>query len=180
MMKIKLNKMKHLKIKQIGVGLLELTLALAIIAVILVLATRFYYSAAESRRISDANDQISAIQQALNRWLLSHPDFIDPRTNAAIKNFDPLVQRNYLPVTYLHSNDPKNPWGGDITISASTSNAITVKFDDINGNSADKMAVQNTPLVCSQADVSSVLNQQTYSYFFQITFRTSCPNNNKT
>lgn len=169
--------MKNLKIKQIGISLLELTLVSAIIAIILVLATRFYYSAAESRRISDANDQISALQQAFNRWLLDHPDFSD---FAGSKNFDQLVKRNYLPETYLAANNPLDPWNGGIIIANAQASSVTIAFYSVNCTSGDKLVIQNTPAVCNPAsDISSGADQEALGCTFQITFHTSCNNNNK-
>ncbi|QLH43968.1 MAG: prepilin-type N-terminal cleavage/methylation domain-containing protein [Coxiellaceae bacterium] len=87
-----------------GIGLLELMLSLAIISVIIIMATRYYDMAHLSRRVNDTVSMIQTLRSASERWLVSHPDYAD----ISVEN---LQERNLLP-----SDFGKNPFGGDITI----------------------------------------------------------------
>jgi Tfp pilus assembly protein PilE len=54
--------------KQIGIGLLELMLSLAIIAVLLVMATRYYMSASMNSRITQTVDAVMGLPSAAECW----------------------------------------------------------------------------------------------------------------
>ena len=138
---MKISKIK----KQLGLGLLELTLVLAIIAVILIMATRFYASSAESRKIADASDQVNIIQNAVNQWLLTHSDFSGLNQANVFQDF---VNRNYLPPFYV--NTPRDPWGGNISakIDTKTIPSIKVILTNLPESSAKKLQMQYKSLLC--------------------------------
>lgn len=54
-----------------GIGLLELMLALAIIAILLVMATRYYMSASLNSRINQAGDALTSLPAAGECWASS-------------------------------------------------------------------------------------------------------------
>lgn len=51
-----------------GIGLLELMLSLSIIAILLLLATRYYLTASYSQRLNQLSQQIAATQGAIYTW----------------------------------------------------------------------------------------------------------------
>jgi len=57
--------------RQIGIGLLELMLSLSIIAVLLVMATRYYMSAALNSRVNQTADALLSLPAAAECWAAS-------------------------------------------------------------------------------------------------------------
>ena len=55
--------------KQKGISLLEVMLSLAIIAIILVMATRYFGLASRGSKLNDATQQINEVRQGLTRYL---------------------------------------------------------------------------------------------------------------
>jgi len=63
------QKNKVLNKKQIGIGLLELMLSLAIISVLLVMATRYYMSTSLNSRINQTLNSVLGLPAAAECWL---------------------------------------------------------------------------------------------------------------
>jgi Tfp pilus assembly protein PilE len=55
-----------------GIGLLELMLALAIIAILIVMATRYFAAGAKSQKINATAAQMVELHQAMFQWKNSH------------------------------------------------------------------------------------------------------------
>ena len=70
--------------KQIGIGLLELMLSLAIIAVLLVMATRYYMSASMNSRINQTVSAILGLPAAAECWSSSGSNTANQGTYAGI------------------------------------------------------------------------------------------------
>lgn len=96
-----------------GIGLLELMLSLAIIAILLIMATRYYQSASNSQRVSQALDMFSAIKGAAKTYYTS----VSP--NALPTTIGELVKGGYLPTSYEDSGASTtthiSPWGTAVT-----------------------------------------------------------------
>jgi type II secretory pathway pseudopilin PulG len=161
--------MKNLKIKRLGIGLLELMLALAIIGTLLIIAVRFYASSSQAQKIADANDQINMIQQACNRWILSNTDF-----TGIANSFDELVNRNYLPVKYKTSNNPKNPWGSIIAIQKNNGLSLEIYLKNIPYTAANAIKEQNESVVCDKSTDFSISAPVNGYSALTITIHTSC------
>lgn len=54
--------------KQLGISLLEVLLSLSIIAIILVLATRYFFVATNNNKVNTAVSQVSGIVAAVHTW----------------------------------------------------------------------------------------------------------------
>lgn len=95
--------------KQKGIGLLELMLSLAIIAILLIMATRYYQSASNSQAISSAIDMVNAVKSGVKNYMTSNTN------SATYPDIKTLVTDGYLPQSY---NNPSsaNPWSGEICI----------------------------------------------------------------
>lgn len=135
-----------------GISLLELTLVLTIIAVLLIMATRYYSAASESKRLADVNAELGIIQNAGNRWLLNHTDYTDLTEVTSFKDF---VDRNYLPPEYYDittkSTKLKNPWQGNITVVFATGN-MSVTLDNVPKSSAEKLQYQYKSILCQTSE----------------------------
>jgi type II secretory pathway pseudopilin PulG len=95
-----------------GIGLLELMLSLAIIAILLIMATRYYQSASNSQRVSQALDMFSAIKGAVKTYYTSSSP------NALPQTIGDLVSGGYLPTSYQDAGASTtshiSPWGTNV------------------------------------------------------------------
>ncbi len=99
-------------LKQRGIGLLELMLSLAIIAVLLLMATRYYEATRASTNINDAVDMINAVYAAAGSYQVDNESKYPA-------NLYTLVTDGYLPAVFgstASANATANPWGGAIAI----------------------------------------------------------------
>lgn len=87
-----------------GIGLLELMLALAIISVLLVAATRYFSSTDSSRKVNDAVSMLQAVITASE----------DIRTSE--NNYGSITNIKYLQDRGLVQEGLTNPWGGKIDV----------------------------------------------------------------
>lgn len=103
-----------------AIGLLELMLSLAIIAVALILATRYYSSASQSQKIQTAVDMINALRGGFLNYIAGQPG---GQQNVTIGE---LVQAGYVPATFVSSNGNSsevNPWGMRISLNSQPNQA---------------------------------------------------------
>ncbi|CAM4424080.1 MAG: hypothetical protein LEGION0398_MBIBDBAK_00418 [Legionellaceae bacterium] len=114
--------MQKLKVKQRGIGLLELMLSLAIISILLVMATRYYKSADQGQKISNAISLITGIAGAGAQYLSTHP-------NENIKNTAVLVDDHFLPDNF---RDVKSPWGTPIKVEGK-GGQVTITIEGVPG-----------------------------------------------
>lgn len=106
-----------------GIGLLELMLSLIVISGLLVGVTRYYTLTQREQHVNVAAGLIQSIRAACDRWRVGH------ETYEGISSLQDLVDRGYLPDVY--DNNPTNPWGGSIEVSAVDSEHIKIRFTDI-------------------------------------------------
>ena len=105
-------------IKQQGISLLEVMLSLSIIAIILVMATRYFFTASESQRINQAKAQVTAILAASTTYGHNKGGFAAVSTKSLVDD------------GYLDKNNPSidaagvfsNPWHNPITVTAAAGN----------------------------------------------------------
>lgn len=107
--------------KQAGISLLEVLLSLSIIAIILVMATRYFFVANNSNKINTARQQVGAVVAAVNAWKDKNPTY-QPQTGetleiATLYNDGFLAHSSSL-VTDGGAPELYNPWGYQITVSA--------------------------------------------------------------
>lgn len=121
-----------------GIGLLELMLSLSIIAILLVMATRYFMAANESQKINNAISQINGIAGGAANYDLVNPGY----ANMTIAN---LIAGRYIPSSLGGSGGGvgANPWGGDIQI-ALNAPGFSVTLTDVpsvgNPTVCDKLA----------------------------------------
>jgi type II secretory pathway pseudopilin PulG len=95
--------------RSLGIGLLELMLSLAIIAAVLLLATRYYLQAREASNVTQATQIIGTLVNASFKWLEGNNDFSE------LKNINTLVDDHLLPESW---RGKKDPWGGTLNIAS--------------------------------------------------------------
>lgn len=100
---------------QRGIGLLELMLALAIIAVLLIMATRYYQSTSQAQKVNQAASDIQAILAATANYRAGNPT--GAFTIASLKGF--------LPQSWGDASKA-NPWGGGYTAKEGTKDSYAI------------------------------------------------------
>lgn len=95
--------------KQRGIGLLELMLALAIIAILLVMATRYFITTSRSEQVNRAVNQIGAINGAVSNWKSSRVDYTGLDAKA-------LNDIGAIPAAEWNGTAIVSPWGTDVTV----------------------------------------------------------------
>lgn len=107
-----LNRLRRL----LGIGLLELSLVLAVVASVVVLATRYYESTQNAARLNDAVNQINGIINASGQYKLGQ------------RNFDGLTGPKLVELGVLPSSALKTPWGGDMQIQNYGTSTVFIRF----------------------------------------------------
>jgi type II secretory pathway pseudopilin PulG len=106
---------------QSGVGLLELLLSLAIIAIILIMTTRYYTVSSASQKVNAAVEMVNQVKVAMDKTLATVPAGSVPTELPTIVL---LVQQGLLPASYVStlegdkSSSRTNPWNESISIGA--------------------------------------------------------------
>ena len=129
-----------------GIGLLELMLSLAVIAILLIMATIYFKTTSQAKNVNSAIDMLQALQTSGQRWLLTNPTYNED----VITDF---VNRNYLPASFA---DNINPWGGELTVTGNNPSGsqtflgpwLHVSMDNIPNEACNALKVQATPLTC--------------------------------
>jgi type II secretory pathway pseudopilin PulG len=120
---------KPVRLRQIlqGIGLLEMMLVLAIIAVLLLVSVRYYGNANAEQEANALVNSYNTIKSAVQTYLANNP-------GSSVPTMTVLVSGGYLPDTYLTTtgsgNDTKkvslNIWGGNITITSAVDGTFSI------------------------------------------------------
>lgn len=120
---------------QKGIGLLELMLSLAIIAILLIMATRYYQSASDQNKRNQAVDMFAAVNGAVEAYKIDNSLSTPPTITS-------LASDGYLPPSYSASSTA-NPWGGEIKITITpASGSFTVEMDDVPAGSCQAVGTR--------------------------------------
>lgn len=121
---------------QKGIGLLELMLSLAIIAILLITATRYYKITRTSQQVNTAADIVIAVYTAGSAWLQSQNDFSGEMLSKFVAN-------GSLPTDFSKPNI--NPWGGQVTSrGGSTPTTLAVTLTNIPRNACEDLQARIT------------------------------------
>lgn len=109
------------KQSQRGIGLLELMLSLAIIAILLVMATRYFASARQGQEVASAISTIQAVSAASQSYFVAQGN-----SWSGLTSVTKLVAGGYLP----SNASTTGPWGGAIMVTggADSSNPTAVRI----------------------------------------------------
>lgn len=102
-----------IKKRQTGFGLLELMLSMVIVALLLIMATRYYQSARSNARINQGVSLVASIVNAANNMAIGTGNYKTVNATAVVP---------YLP-SNAQGSDQKSivdPWGGAVTVAPST------------------------------------------------------------
>jgi type II secretory pathway pseudopilin PulG len=168
-----------------GIGLLELMLSLAIIAILIIMVTRYFSPASQSQQTNDTVDMIQAIATAGQRWLLTN-DTYSTGPNQVLTDF---VDRNYLPDSFLHLQDA---WGGPVTVTGNNPDSndthfagpyLSIQMTNLTQEACNTLQLKAVSLTCGPSSdyisCQSGGGQQT-SFNFTINVPSTCPSTNPT
>lgn len=146
--------------KQRGIGLLELMLSLAIIAILLILATRYYQSTSQSQKVNQAAGDIQALIAAVANVRAGNP-------NGNVTDTDITA---FIPPSWGGSMSNANPWGGAYTVNSpgTAPYFVTVTVGGMGNTACQALAslmqsnmatpsTYNSASVCSGTNFSAVL-----------------------
>ncbi len=119
--------------KQRGISLLEVMLSLAIIAIILVMATRYFGLASNTSKLNTATSQLNEVKGGLAQYQLTHGSL----TGATITELgnEALITSE----TAANGGNGVNPWGGNISIST-TGGSATINMSGVPAESCQNLA----------------------------------------
>jgi Tfp pilus assembly protein PilE len=135
--------MRALKIRATGVSLIELMLVIAILTIIVLMSTRYFYVTRNAQRVNETTEMIKNIVAASERWLATNNDY----TGLTLQT---LVDHDYLPKSFDVSNNPTNAWGGTIAVTG-TSNTLTIILNNLESKSCVGLASNLATESCIQA-----------------------------
>lgn len=114
------------QLRQRGISLLEVLLSLTIIAIILVMATRYFFLATNNDRINMAREQIGSVVAAIHGWKNQNPQYDSSLSISKLYNDGFLYQSSNMVITGSAPNASVklyNPWGTEITVQGATDHA---------------------------------------------------------
>lgn len=108
------ERLQKVRQKQQGIGLLELMLSLAVIAMLLIMATRYYATAHMGEQVNEAVGIVQALRGASAQWEAGQGDY----TNISLAQ---LYSFGLLPADLNDNGAYKSdPWGGTIALAANS------------------------------------------------------------
>lgn len=129
-----------MKKNQRGMGLLELMFTLAIIAVLLLVAVKYYRVVRIGASSDEAVKKIMNIVAASERWGAGHSGSF-----SEITGINKLTEAGLLPEDFS-----TNEWGGKIDVKALSSSKIRVSIDQLSSqvcyNLGQKLGIQESDL----------------------------------
>lgn len=142
--------------KQIGISLLEVLLSLSIIAIIFVMATRYFFVATNNNKVNTSISQVGGLVAALHNWKGIKPAFTGASIQALydagqLENFPGLNDSSTANVSV---NDL---WGDSFSITSAVENKVTISVTLPNKGNCQALA---------NAYISAICNGATFNYTF--------------
>lgn len=116
---------------QRGIGLLELMLSLAIIAILLVSATRYYLVTRTAEQVNDAAEMVTSVFAGGQTWLQTYNDL------SGLTSIQRLVDILAVPPNFAQQN--ANPWGGAINTLGNNKDELTVTLTQIPAEACENL-----------------------------------------
>ncbi|MCK4608767.1 MAG: hypothetical protein KAT71_04740 [Gammaproteobacteria bacterium] len=148
-----------IKKSQQGIGLLELMLSLAIIAGLLLAASRYFQNTMLSKNVADTIDIARAMSSAGQSYLLTNTAY--PTSEI----WDTFVDNGLLPNSFPSNT---NPWGGKLTFTGQPADGgshlgpyITLTMNNIPAKACASISGQSADLVCDSIKTDYISCQTT-------------------
>ncbi len=110
-----------------GISLLELLLSLALIAILLVMVTRFYESTQGSQRTNDAVEILQHLVAASDKWFALYKSY--QKTGNGDIGLVKLTGLGWIPQNFMLAN--ANPWGGAINVEPEDSSHVKFTLAEV-------------------------------------------------
>lgn len=124
------------RFQQLGIGLLELMLSLAIIAILLIMATRYYQTTKQAQEVNDAVSLVNSVISAMTNYRTDHPK--DYKT--ASIDLDALTQDGYLPSS-LGAAAVASPWRTAVNgLKFGAQNEVFVTIKEVPSGACNQLA----------------------------------------
>ncbi len=138
------------RITQLGISLLEVLLSLSIIAIILVMATRYFFVATNNNKINTAIGQVGGIVAAAHNWKGIRASFTgisvqELYNSGQLENFPGIDNSS---TTSISVNDL---WGDPYAITATTGNKVTISITLPTTGNCEALSNAYTGATCSGA-----------------------------
>lgn len=113
---------------QKGISLLEVLLSLGIIAIILVMATKYFFVANRNDKINTVRQQVGEVISAIESWKSEHATYADtPSLSIGTLSDEGFLANSSLMVNPGTPNATlNNPWGYSITITNVSDNGADI------------------------------------------------------
>ncbi len=123
-------------LNQRGIGLLELMLSLAIIAILLIMATRYYQTTKQSQEVNDAVQLVNSLVGAMTNYRTDNPTTY----KTATVSIETLTDTGYMPSAYGDGTNT-SPWRTSIgPTSFGASNEVYVTINDVPAGACQQLA----------------------------------------
>lgn len=125
-----------------GVTIIEITLVLAVAAIIIIMATRYYQSAGRNSKVNQAQDQISAVIAAATNWRIGRSGYNDTTVNGETLGITALVADGLLPKEMGGSDGAgagATPWAGSISVTQNGVNSFTITFTTVDSKDCEAL-----------------------------------------
>lgn len=136
--------------RQYGLSLLELLLSLSVVAAVILVSARYFYSAGEGQKQTQLVAQVGATITAVQNYMRNRS--ADPARLTIANGVKVLVDEAGLRPLYEH-----DPWGGRVTV-AVNGNLATMVFADVPDSSCE--IVRDRLLRTVNADENSPLSSE--------------------
>ena len=104
--------------KQAGISLLEVMLSLSIIAIILVMATRYFFVANNNSNVNKLRGEIATVVSALQDYRNQHADY------SGVTDMSILIAAGFIDKTAdVTATTYNNPWTSPILVTGSATSA---------------------------------------------------------
>ncbi len=141
--------------KERGIGLLELMLALAIIAILLVMATRYFLVTSRSEQVNRMTSQIKSVDAAASKWKSGKSDY----TGMTMQD---LINMGLIATGDLNAGQTLllTPWGTTGNVSVVEGNLqYTITYANL-----PSWACSSLEQVFTNTDVTVACNGTTFTY----------------
>ncbi len=114
--------------KQKGISLLEVLLSLSIIAIILVMATRYFFVANRNDKVNTVRQQMGALISAVESWKSQNASYsaTPSLTVGTLSNEGFLADSNYMVNLGTSNATLNNPWGYRIAVMNVSDNGVDI------------------------------------------------------
>lgn len=117
---------KNISFQQLGISLLEVLLSLSIIAIILVMATKYFFLASDSDRVNVLRQEIGEVVAAIRNWKGQNPEYTSGLSYQKLYDDGFLAKSKFLANGEVSGGGLQlfGPWGQPIKLASNTDGVV--------------------------------------------------------